>query len=306
MLATHPSMLWLYPMRRDCPGGHPAGVCETGAPRPRLLDRVRHAIRARHYSPRTEQAYVHWIRRYILFHGKRQPAEMAAAEVTTFLTALAVEGRVAASTQNQALSALLFLYRDVLAIDLPWLDGVVRAKRPARLPLVLTGAEVRALLQRLDGAPRLMAWLLYGAGLRVLECCRLRVQDVDLASSQITVRAGKGDRDRVTMVPAALRRKYPNAGRGWVGQTHPPPVVRQAPAGGRPRHPHRAGAAELPRRDHDPDLHARPEPRPGRSRQPGGQAVALRGFAGDTRRNRPQDRCSISRRDRTELCAGRC
>jgi site-specific recombinase XerD len=202
MLATHPSMLWLYPMLGDCPGSRPARACQSSAPRPRLLDRVSH------YSRRTEQ--------YILFHGKRHPAEMAATEVTASLTALAVEGRVAASTQNQALSALLFLYRDVLAIDLPWLDGVVRAKRPARLPVVLTRAEVRALLQRLDGAPRLMAGLLYGAGLRVLECCRLRVQDVDLASSQITVRAGKGDRDRVTMVPAALRRKYPHAGREWV------------------------------------------------------------------------------------------
>src|SRR5947208_5783064 len=143
-----------------------------GAPKPRLLDPVRETVRARHYSRRTEDAYVAWIRRYIFFHGKRHPAEMGAAEVTRFLTALAVDGHVAASTQNQALSALLFLYRDVLEVDLPWLDGVVRAKRPERLPVVLTRHEVRPVLERLDGVPRLMACLLYGAGLRVLECCR--------------------------------------------------------------------------------------------------------------------------------------
>jgi integrase len=192
---------------------------ETGpltAPKPRLLDRVRQALRARHLSRRTEEAYVAW--------------------------------RVAASTQNQALSALLFLYREVLGVDLPWLDGIVRAKRPARLPVVLTREEVRAVLARLDGVPRLMACLLYGAGLRVLECCRLRVQDLDFAASQIVVRGGKGDRDRVTVLPSlvktdlarhlaevraqyqrdlaagagwvelptALLRKYPNAGREWA------------------------------------------------------------------------------------------
>ncbi|MGH7354299.1 MAG: integron integrase [Candidatus Rokuibacteriota bacterium] len=219
-------------------------------PPPRLLDRVRAAIRARHFSRRTEESYVAWIRRYILFHGKRHPAEMSAPEVTRFLTSLAVDGHVAASTQNQALSALLFLYRQVLEVDLPWLDGVVRARRPERLPVVLTRDEVRAVLERLDGAPRLMACLLYGAGLRVLECCRLRVQDVDFATNQIVVRGGKGDKDRVTMLPAlvkaglathlravraqhqhdleagagwvelptALMRKYPNAGREWVWQ----------------------------------------------------------------------------------------
>ena len=230
-----------------------AAVRETGpasAPKPRLLDRVREAVRARHYSRRTEEAYVAWIRRYIFFHGKRHPAEMGAPEVTRFLSALAVEGRVAASTQNQALSALLFLYRDVLELDLPWLDGVVRAKRPQRLPVVLTREEVQAVLQPLKGVPRLMAYLLYGAGLRLLECCRLRVQDVDFAANQIVVRSGKGDKDRVTMLPAAvkaalarhletvqeqhrrdlqygagwvelptaLNRKYPNAGREWVWQ----------------------------------------------------------------------------------------
>jgi integron integrase len=219
-------------------------------PKPRLLDRVRATIRSHHYSRRTEKAYVHWIKRYIFFHGKRHPAEMGAAEVTAFLTSLAVDGRVAASTQNQALCALLFLYRDILEVDLPWLDGIVRAKRPVRLPIVLTREEVRAVLERLEGAPRLMACLLYGAGLRVLECCRLRVQDVDFTANQIVVRGGKGDKDRVTMLPAvakadlgwhlaavqaqhrddlavgagwvalptALLRKYPNAGREWVWQ----------------------------------------------------------------------------------------
>jgi integrase len=183
-------------------------VCDTSpaGPRPpRLLDRVRATARIRHYSPRTEDAYVAWIRRYILFHGKRHPAEMSAPEVTRFLTSLAVNTKVAASTQNQALSALLFLYKVVLELDLPWLDGVVRARRPERLPVVLTREEVRAVLQCLNGVPRLMACLLYGAGLRLLECCRLRVQDVDFASNQILVRAGKGDKDRVTMLPEAVK-----------------------------------------------------------------------------------------------------
>ena len=159
----------------------------AGPSKPRLLDRVRAALRTRHYSTRTEEAYVAWIRRYILFHAKRHPAEMGAPEVTRFLSSLAVDGRVAASTQNQALSALLFLYREVLELDLPWLDGIVRAER---LPVVLTRDEVRAVLLRLEGVPRLMAYLLYGAGLRLLECCRLRVQDVDFAANQIVLRGG--------------------------------------------------------------------------------------------------------------------
>src|SRR3989442_15547910 len=166
----------------------PLVVRETGPAdprRPRLPARVRAAIGARYYSRRTEEAYVAWIRRYIFFHAKRHPAEMGAPEVTRFLTSLAMDGHVAASTQNQALSALLFLYRQVLEVDLPWLDGVVRARRPERLPVVLSRDEVRAVLQRLDGAPRLMAWLLYGAGLPVLECCRLRVQDIDFTANQI-------------------------------------------------------------------------------------------------------------------------
>ena len=292
-------------------------------PRPRLLDRVREALRARHMSHRTEESYVAWMRRYIFFHGKRHPAEMGAPEVTRFLTSLAVDGRVAASTQNQALSAMLFLYREVLGVDLPWLDGLVRARRPQRLPVVLTRDEVRAVLQRVEGTPRLMAYLLYGAGLRLLECCRLRVQDVDFASNQIVVRGGKGDKDRLTMLPVvvkpdlarhlelvhgqhrrdlhqgagwvalptALARKYPNAGREWTWQglsrdpdlrrsrqrpaapappprigpptrregrgasrrdrqtrqpAHVPPLVRDAPAGGRPRYSHRPAAPRAP------------------------------------------------------------
>jgi integron integrase len=211
---------------------------------------VRDAIRARHYSRRTEKAYAHWIKQYIFFHGKRHPADMGAPEVTAFLTSLAVHDKVAASTQNQALSVLLFLYREVLGVELPWLDDVVRAKRPQHLPVVLTRDEVRAVLQRLDGVPRLMALLLYGAGLRLLECCRLRVKDVDFATNQITIRDGKGHKDRVTMLPAAVKaaliahlarareqheadlrhgagwvelpsaltRKYPNAGRDWGWQ----------------------------------------------------------------------------------------
>ncbi|HSB60646.1 MAG TPA: phage integrase N-terminal SAM-like domain-containing protein, partial [Vicinamibacteria bacterium] len=177
-----------YPLSPALAPAPLAAVREAGppaAPRPRLLDRVREAIRTRGYSRRTEKAYVHWIQRYILFHGKRHPVEMGAAEVTAFLTHLAVQGHVAASTQNQALSALLFLYQDVLGTELPWLDGLVRAKRPSHVPVVLTREEVRAVLQRLDGVPRLMAMLLYGAGLRLLECCRLRVKDVDLATNQI-------------------------------------------------------------------------------------------------------------------------
>jgi site-specific recombinase XerD len=172
---------------------------------PRLLDRVREAIRLRHGSRSTEKAYAGWIRRYILYHGKRHPAEMGAPEVTSFLSSLAVQGKVAASTQNQALSALLFLYRHVLDQDLPWLDGVVRARRPQRLPIVLTRDEVRTVISGLQGTPRLMATLLYGSGLRLLECARLRVQDVDFGLNQIVVRDGKGAKDRVTVLPAIVK-----------------------------------------------------------------------------------------------------
>ena len=172
---------------------------------PRLLDRVRHAIRARHYSRRTEKAYIGWVKRYIFFHGKRHPAEMGAAEVSQFLTALAVDRQVAASTQNQAMNALVFLYRVVLEHDLPWLDDVVRARRPRHVPVVFTRDEVRRVVAHLDGGPRLIALLLYGCGLRLLECLQLRVKDIDFAANQITIRSGKGARDRVTMLPAAAK-----------------------------------------------------------------------------------------------------
>jgi len=159
-----------------------------GQKKPKLLDRVRYEIRTRHYSGNTEAAYVAWIKRFIFFfHAKRHPAEMGAAEVAQFLSSLAVHSRVSASTQNQAMSALLFLYKEVLQQSLPWLDNIVPAKRPTRLPVVLSRDEVQAILARLNGIPHLMATLLYGAGLRLLECCRLRVKDVDLASNQIVV-----------------------------------------------------------------------------------------------------------------------
>jgi site-specific recombinase XerD len=146
---------------------------------PRLLEQVRNALRRRHYSYRTEQAYLHWIKRYIYFHGKKHPRDLAADEVTAFLTYLARERNVSASTQNQALSSLLFLYGQVLDIKLPWMDGIERAKRPVRVPVVLTIDEVRALLARLEGTKWMMASLLYGAGLRLRECLKLRVKDVD-------------------------------------------------------------------------------------------------------------------------------
>ena len=158
----------------------------------------------KHYSIRTETQYLQWIRRFILFHDKRHPRDMGAAEVEAFLTHLAVEGRVAAATQNQALSALLFLYREVLGINLPWLDGVVRAKLPQRLPVVLTRQEVSGLLDRMNGLHGMMARLLYGTGMRLMECVRLRVKDVDFEQAEIVVRDGKGAKDRVTMLPQSL------------------------------------------------------------------------------------------------------
>ena len=182
---------------RPAQPGLPAGAA------PRLLDRVRTALRTRHYSRKTEKTYVGWIRRFVLFHGRRHPSDMGATEVTRYLSSLATEGHVAASTQNQALSALLFLYRDVLGVDMPWLDDVVRAKRPARLPIVLTRDEVRAVIRQLHGVPRLMAILMYGSGLRVLECARLRIKDVDFARRQITVRAGKATRIGPPPCPAS-------------------------------------------------------------------------------------------------------
>jgi integron integrase len=171
---------------------------------PRLLDEVRNAIRARHYSFRTEKAYVGWVRRYVVFNGKRHPADLGAADVARFLQHLAVRGRVAASTQNQAFSALIFLYGEVLHRKIEGLETVVRAKRPQRVPVVLSREEVSGLLSRMNGTPRLMCSLIYGAGLRLLECARLRVKDVDLRRSELTVRDGKGQKDRVTVLPAAL------------------------------------------------------------------------------------------------------
>jgi len=172
--------------------------------KPRLLDQLRACIRTRHYSIRTEQAYVQWVRRYILFHHKRHPREMGARELEAFLSHLAVRRKVAASTQNQALNALLFLYREVLGIDLPWLDNVVRARKPARLPVVMTRDEVRALLARLDGRMWLLAALLYGSGMRLMEGIRLRVKDVEFDGLRILVRDGKGGKDRATLLPEAL------------------------------------------------------------------------------------------------------
>ena len=238
---------------------------------PRLLDQVRERLRVKHYSLRTEDAYLHWIKRFILFHDRQHPREMGGAQVEAFLSHLATEGRVAASTQNQALSSLLFLYREVLAIELPWMDGIVRAKRPARVPVVLSEAEVKALLAQLDGTRWLAASLLYATGMRLLEGLRLRVKDVDFQRREIAVRDGKGGRDRRTMLPErlieplkthlervkalherdlaeghgdvylpfALARKYPNAGRSWPWQYVFPAAGRSTdPRGGAVRRHH--------------------------------------------------------------------
>lgn len=217
--------------------------------KPKLLEQVRNAVRTRHYSLRTEEAYVRWIKRFILFHGKRHPRDMGVREVQQFLTYLAVERHVAASTQSQALSAILFLYQAVLEQDIGWIDDIVRAKQPHRLPVVLTQDEVRAVLQYMSGSTRIMATLLYGSGLRLIECLRLRVKDIDFTYNQVVVHDGKGHQDRVTMLPLhvkqplqqhlravkqlhdrelqaggghvylpyALERKYPNANREWAG-----------------------------------------------------------------------------------------
>jgi len=203
-----------------------------------------------HYSRRTEEAYLGWIRRFILFHGNRHPAQLGEAEVTRFLSHLATAKRVASSTQNQALSALLFLYGELLNKDLAWLEGLVRARGPRKLPVVLDRSEVRAVLAQLHGRPKLVSTLLYGGGLRLSEGLRLRVKDIDFNASQVTVRGGKGNKDRVTLLPAAVREdltrhleavhrqhltdlargagwvelplalggKYPNAGREWPWQ----------------------------------------------------------------------------------------
>lgn len=175
---------------------------------PRLLDQVRERIRFRHYSIRTEQAYTGWIRRFIVANGRRHPKELGAREVEAFLTRLATETNVSAATQNQALSALLFLYREVLGLDLPWMEDVVRAKRPRRLPVVLSQEEVARLLAAMpEGLPELMARLLYGTGMRLMECLRLRLKDVDFARREICVRSGKGDKDRRVPLPASLQER---------------------------------------------------------------------------------------------------
>ena len=219
----------------------------TANPPPRLLDQVREQIRVRHYSLRTEQAYLHWIKRFIFFHHKRHPREMGAPEVEAFLAHLVTVGNVAASTHQQALSALLFLYKEVLAVDLPWLDNLIRPKKPKRLPTVLTEAEVNRVLAQMEGTHRLMSRLLYGTGMRLMECVRLRIKDVEFQRNEILIRDGKGGKDRVTMLPKslsselqahlkrvrqlwqqdrenqlpgvylpdALERKFPNAGKEW-------------------------------------------------------------------------------------------
>ena len=179
----------------DVPGGR--------APR-RLLEQVADALRVRHYSPQTVEAYVQWVRRFILFHERRHPAELGRQEVARFLSHLAVEGRVSASTQNQALAALLFLYAEVLETELGGMRGFVRAKRPQRLPVVMSRLEVNGVLARLGGVPRLMASLLYGSGLRLLECVTLRVKDVDFGGGQLSVRRGKGQKDRAALLPQTL------------------------------------------------------------------------------------------------------
>jgi integron integrase len=176
-----------------------------GSPKPKLLDLLREALRSRHYSRRTERMYVMWVKRYALHHDVRHPAEMGEAEINAFLTHLAVKGRVSPSTQNQALSALLFLYRHVIGREIGDVGDVIRARRAKRLPVVLTREEVRAVLAGLRGDKRLMANLMYGAGLRLMECLRLRIQDVDFVANQITVRDGKGFKDRVTMLPEKIR-----------------------------------------------------------------------------------------------------
>ena len=227
----------------------PPLAAPAGSP-PRLLDQVRDTIRRKHFSLRTEQTYVHWIKRFILFHGKRHPREMGAVEATAFLNYLARDRHVASATQNQGLNAILFLYREVLGTPLGWLEGLDRAKRPNRVPTVLTQDEAARLGSQFEGTIWLMASLLYGAGLRLMECLRLRVKDVDFGYGQLLVRDGKGGKDRVTMLPRtvveplkqhlvrvkslherdlaegygevempyALSRKYPNAGREWAWQ----------------------------------------------------------------------------------------
>ena len=182
----------------------PSLPAETAAAAPRLLEDVRRHIRARHYSYRTENAYVDWIRRYVRFHGMRHPRDLGSEHVGSFLSSLANDRHVAASTQNQALAAILFLYKAVLQVELPWRDGIARARRPKYLPVVLTTQEARELLAPMAGTHGLMARLMYGTGMRLAECLELRVKDVDLEAGQLVVRQGKGGKDRMTMFPRSL------------------------------------------------------------------------------------------------------
>ena len=235
-------------MQRVSPERSSLAVAPTGAPK--LLDRVRQTIRAKHYSRRTESAYVDWIRRYIVFHRKRHPSDMGASEISAFLTWLATERRVSASTQNQALSALLFLYREVLHVEIGQIADLPRARMPVRVPVVVSRDEVARIMKHLDGVTWIMVALLYGAGLRLQECLELRVKDLDLERRQIVIRRGKGQKDRPTVLPTAaieplerhletvkrqhqddlargfgrvvlpfaLDRKYPNAPTEWAWQ----------------------------------------------------------------------------------------
>ena len=171
---------------------------------PKLLDRLRGCLRARHYSLRTEEAYADWVRRYVLFHGKRHPRDMGPVEIQAFLTHLAVDRHVSPSTQNQAKSALLFLYREVLRVELPWLKEIVQAKQNPRLPVVLTQGEVRSVLDQMEGVMLLVARMLYGTGMRLMEVLSLRVKDVDFERREVVVRSGKGGKDRMTMLPESL------------------------------------------------------------------------------------------------------
>lgn len=234
-----------------------ASAAPSAPQQPKLLERMRIHLRTRHYSIRTEQAYLDWARRFILFHAKRHPQDMGGAEVEAFLSHLAVDRQVSASTQNQAKAALLYLYKQVLGVDLPWLDEVVQARRPRRLPVVLTPSEVRQLLLHVDGTTGLIAQLLYGTGMRLMESLRLRVKDVEFGRREIVIREGKGNKDRVTVLPEnliaplqaqlvkaralhekdlaaglgrvylphALAVKYPQADRSWAWQwVFPSPV----------------------------------------------------------------------------------
>ena len=255
----------------------PSGPAPAQAQPPRLLDRMRIHLRTRHYSIRTEEAYLDWARRFILFHGKRHPQDMEAAEVEAFLSHLAVDRQVSASTQNQAKAALLYLYKQVLGMDLPWLDEVVQARRPRRLPVVLTPYEVRALLLHTEGTAGLIVRLMYGTGLRLMEALRLRVKDIEFERREIVVREGKGNKDRVTVLPEnliaplqaqlnksqalhqkdlaagfgrvllphALAVKYPRADRDWAWQWVFPSPVRSFD----PR-PDAHGGERLERRHH--------------------------------------------------------